>query len=106
LKASLTVWMADDLDDLSLTPATDLSVETVQEVKTTTEELPSPTFVTDAMGPEVVGVERRKGWSCVTDEAASCVRVHSEQERDKQMMRVPECLERLLSDPVMGCRVD
>jgi hypothetical protein len=98
--------VANDLDNLSLTPAADLSVKTVHKIQTTAEELPSPALVTNAVGPEVVVIERRKLWGCVTDEATSGVRVHAEQERDKQMVRVPEGLERLLSDPVMGRCVD
>jgi len=57
------------------------------------------------VGPEVVVVKGREGFRSVTDEAAGCVRVHAEQERDEQMVRVPKCFERLLSDPVMGRRV-
>jgi hypothetical protein len=105
LHASITVWVADDLDNLGLASAADLSVETVHEVQTAADKLPSPALVTNAVGPEVVVIERGKGRSCVTHEAASGMRVHAKQEWDKQMMRVPEGLERLLSDPVVGCRV-
>jgi hypothetical protein len=57
------------------------------------------------MGPEVVVIEGGKGWRCVTDEAASGMRVHAEQKRDEQVMRVPERLERLLPDPMVSCGV-
>ena len=100
------VRVADDLDDLCLAPAADLSVEAVEKIKATTDKLPSPTFVTDTMGPEVVMIERRKSRGSVTDEAASRVRVHAEKEWDKQVMCVPKRLERLLSDPVMSCGID
>jgi len=85
--------VANNLDDLCLASATDLTVEAIEEVKTTSYKLPSPSLVTNAVGPEVVVVEWRESWSGITDEAAGRVCVHAEQERDKQVMRVPEGLE-------------
>ena len=102
----LTVWVTDDLDNLSLPPAADLAVQAVHQVQATTKELPSPSLVTNAVGPEVLFVEGRIGRSSVTDEAAGSMRVHAEQERNEQVVRIPEGLERLLSDPVVGGRVD
>lgn len=54
------------------------------------------------MIPEVLSCEWRDWCSSVTNEAASGVGVHAEQERDEQVVGVPESLERLLSDPVVG----
>jgi hypothetical protein len=98
--------MTDDLDNLGLTPAADLTVETVKEVETATEELPSPTLITNAVSPEVLLVEWRPCGNGVSDEAAGCVCVHAEQEGNEQVVSVPESLERLLSDPVVGSGVD
>ena len=98
--------MADDLDDLSLASAADFAVKAVEEVQTASEELPSPTFVTNAVRPEVVVIEGGEVGDCVSDEAARRVGVHAEQERDEQVMSVPERFERLLTDPVVGSGVD
>jgi hypothetical protein len=106
IKGKHTVRVADDLDNLGLAPAADLTVQAVGEVKTTTDKLPSPSLITDAVGPEADLVERRKGSCCVADEAACGVGVHAEQERDKKVVSVPESLERLLANAVMGGRVD
>ena len=98
--------MADDLDDLSLPSASDLSVKTIKQVQTTSEKLPSPSFVSNAVGPEVGVVEWREWCRGVTHETASRVGVHAEKEGDEQVVSVPESLERLLTDPVMGRGVD
>lgn len=98
--------MADDLDDLSLPSASDLAVETIEQVQTTSDKLPSPTFVSNAVSPEVGVIEGRKWCRGVTHETASRVGVHAEKERDEKVVSVPESLERLLSNPVMGRGVD
>lgn len=98
--------MADNLDNLGLAPAADLTIQTVTEVKTTSDELPTPAFVTNAMGPEVLLVKGREDLSCVTHETVGSVRVHAEQERDEKVVGVPESLERLLTNPVVSSRVD
>jgi hypothetical protein len=85
--------MTDDLDYLGLTSAANLTVETVEKVKTTAYKLPSPTLVTDAVGPEVVVVERRESRSGVTNETASRVGVHAEQERNEEVVSVPKSFE-------------
>lgn len=105
-RRKLTIWMTNDLDDSGLASAADLTIETVTEIKTAAYKFPTPTLVTNAMGPEVLLVERGKGRCGITDEAACCVRVHAEQERDEQVVRVPKGLKRLLSDPSMGSGVD
>jgi hypothetical protein len=98
--------MTNDLDNLGFTPTADFTVETVDEVETAADKLPSPALVTNAVSPEVVLVEGRKVGHGVTNETARCVRVHSEQERNEKMMGVPESLKRLLSNPVVGSRVN
>ncbi len=69
--------MADNLYDLSLSPAANLSVETIEEIQTATDKLPSPTLVPDAVSPEVGLVKGGKGLGGITDEDASSVRVHA-----------------------------
>ena len=71
------VWVADNLNDLSLASATDLSVKTVEEVETASKELPPPAFITDAVRPKVVLVKWRVRRDCVADETACCVCVHA-----------------------------
>jgi hypothetical protein len=98
--------VTNDLDDLGLAPAADLAVEAIEKVQETTDEFPSPAFISNAVVPEVVMIEWRKWVTSVSDEAASSMGVHAEQERDEQVVGVPESLERLLANPVMGCGVD
>lgn len=94
----LTIGVLDNLDDLSLTACSDLTVQPLDEVNPTAEKLPPPTFVTNAVGPEIITSKRRKRCGRVTHEAADGMRVHAKEERNEQMVSVPERLERLLSD--------
>jgi signal transduction histidine kinase len=98
--------VTDDLDDLGLPPAANFTVQTVHEVQTTAYKLPSPALITDAVGPKVLLVERRVGRDRVAHEAVGSVRVHAKQERNEEVVGVPESLERLLSNSVMGRGVD
>jgi hypothetical protein len=98
--------VAHDLDNLGLTSAADFTVEAIHEVKTTAYKFPSPTLVTNAVGPEIIMVERREIRSSVTNEAASSVRVHAEQEGNEEVVSVPKRLEGLLADPVVRSGVD
>ena len=98
----LTVRVADNLDDLGLATAADLAVETIDEVETASDKFPAPALVTDAVSPEVVVVEWRKGSGRVSDETARGVRVHANEERNKEVVRVPERLEGLLANAVVG----
>jgi hypothetical protein len=86
------VWVANDLDDFGLTSAADLPVQTVKEIQTAADKLPSPTLVTDAVRPKVVFIEWRIGRDCVSDETTRCVSVHAEQEWDEKVVGVPEGL--------------
>jgi hypothetical protein len=93
--------MSDNLDNLGFPSAADLAVETIHEIQPTSDKLPSPPLVPDAVRPEVVSGEWRKRGNSVADEAAGGVRVHTKQEWDEEVMGVPESLKRLLSDPVV-----
>jgi hypothetical protein len=85
--------MAHDSDNLRLSSCPDLSVHTFYEVESTSPELPTPTFVTNAVGPEVVMVKWGEGLNGVANKASSGMGVKSEQERNEEMMSVPEGLE-------------
>jgi hypothetical protein len=98
--------MAHNFDDLCLPPAANLTVQTIGEVQTTPYKLPSPAFVTNAVSPEVLIVERRERGGRVANKAVGSMSIHAQQEGNKEVMRVPECLKRLLSDPVMRGGVD
>lgn len=97
--------MTDNSRDLGRPTSTDLTIETLHQVNATANELPTPTLITNAVLPEQLAGEWRESIGCVTDEAANCMRVHAEQEWNEQVVRVPERLERLLADPVVGGRV-
>ena len=94
--------MSDNLDNLSLTSLADLAIETIEKIETTAKQLPSPTFVANTMGPEVLLVKRRVVGNRITDEAVSSMCIHAKQEWNKKMMGVPKRFKRLLSYPVMG----
>lgn len=97
--------MADNTSNLGGTASADLTVETLNEIDTATKQFPSPTFVTDTVLPEDLTGERRESVGRVTDEAAHSMSVHAQQERDEQVVSVPERLERLLPNSVVGSRV-
>ena len=97
--------MTDDLDNLGLASAANFTVQSVAVVETTTDELPTPTLVTNAVRPEVVARERRERQFGVTDEAANGVRVHGQEEGDEEVVSVPKGLEGLLSDLRVRCCV-
>lgn len=99
------VGMANDLEDLSLSSCSDLSVDPLDQVDSSSEKLPPPALVAYAMGPELLASERREGLRRVSHEAACCMGVHAQQERDEQVVRVPERLERLTSYAIMSGRV-
>lgn len=93
-----TIWMTDDSDNLGLPSASNLTIQTFTEVKSTSPELPSPTLITNAMAPEIVMVKRREWLHGVTNEASGSVSVETQKKRNEEMMRVPERFERLLAD--------
>jgi hypothetical protein len=93
--------MTDDLDNLSLAPDTNLAIQALKKVETSTKELPPPTFVADTVGPEDLASKWREWLGSVTDETSRCMSIHAEQERNEEMMSVPERLKRLLPDPMV-----
>jgi hypothetical protein len=98
----LTIWMTDHLCDDGGTSGPNLAVEPLYQVESTGSQFPSPTLITKAMVPKPLP-RKGRNWVCsVSYEAASCVRVEGQQERNEQVMRVPESLERLLSDAMVG----
>jgi hypothetical protein len=90
--------MAHNSDNLRLSPGSDLSVHTFDEIESTSPELPTPAFITDAVRPEIFRVKWRKRLNGVTNKASCGMGVESEQEWNEQMMGVPERLERLLAN--------
>lgn len=99
---SLTIRMTDHLCDDGGTSGPNLAVEPLHEVETAGYQFPSPTFVTKAMVPKPLPRKGGDRICSVTYEAASCMRVEGQQKRNEQVMRVPESLERLLSDAMVG----
>lgn len=85
--------MADDLDNLGLSPAANFSVKSVNEIKTTSNKLPSPSLVADAVGPEVLLIKWRESGRGITHEATGGVRVHAKQKWNEEMVRIPEGFE-------------
>jgi hypothetical protein len=94
--------MTDDTHDLRVSPATDLTVQTLAQVQTTSPELPAPSFVSDAVSPEVTMVEWREWFNSISYKAPCSMGVQAQHERDEQVMGIPERLEALLSDLCVG----
>ena len=90
--------MANNPNNLRLPPAPDLSVQPLSQIDATSPQLPSPTLVSDAVSPKLLSGKGRKRQLRVADETTGSMGIHGQQKRNKQMMRVPERLERLLSD--------
>jgi len=97
--------MFDDTGDLGLADGTNLTVQTLKEIEATCPELPSPSQIPNAVFPVILTGKGRNRGSGVAHEAANRVGVKADEERDEQMVRVPERLERLLSDAMVGGRV-
>ena len=97
--------MADDAGDLRFTHSTNFTVQPLNQVKTTGEQLPPPALVPNTVLPEVGAGKRRLGVRSVAHEAANGVGVEAKEERDKQVVGVPEGLEGLLPDAVVGRRI-
>lgn len=101
---ALTVWVFDHLDDLGCSARTKFAVHSLDHVKHPTYQLPSPSLPSQAMVPKCLLVKRRVRVSAVSDEASCSMRVECQEKRHEQMMGVPECLVRLLTNLVMrGC---
>ena len=93
----LTVWMADDFDDLSLSSRADLAVYPLAEVEGEGEQFPSPTFISNAVVPEWTPCERTVRVHAIPNETPGGMCIHGQKERYKQMMRIPKRLVTLLS---------
>lgn len=65
--------MFDDLGDFGMFPGTDLSPDTLNEVKGECPEGKPPALVSDAVFPELLGIKRREWLWCITYEASSSV---------------------------------
>lgn len=97
--------MADNAGDLGGATSPNFAVQALHQVNAASEHFPSPTLVTDAVLPEDLASKWRESVRRVTDETSDSMRVHSYDERDKEVVGVPERLERLLADPVVSSRV-
>lgn len=62
--------MTDHFGNFSRPPGIDLAVNALKEVQPSTPELPSPSFVADAVIPEWLACQRREWRYGVSDEAA------------------------------------
>ena len=102
----LTIWVTNDLDNLCLPSASNLTVQTIEQIQPASNKLPPPTFISNAVCPKVCVVEWRKWLRRVTNETAGSVRVHTKQEWDEKMVGVPKGFERLLSNPVVSSGID
>ena len=80
---SLTVWVAHNTSNLGLAESTDLTVQALEKVETSGEQLPSPTEIADAVRPVVVTGERGESVGRVSDEASDGVSVEAEEEGDE-----------------------
>jgi hypothetical protein len=99
---SLTIWMTDHFCDNGGASGPNLAIEPLHEVETAPYQFPPPTFITKAMVPK--SLPRKWGdwfWS-VSHEATSCMCVEGQQKRNEQVVRVPESLEGLLSNTMVG----
>ena len=93
--------MSHDFDDLGLAARSYLAVQSFTQINSSTDELPSPTLIANAVAPEILAGERGVRLDTVANEAARGVRVHCQQEGDKEVVCVPESLIALLSDLCM-----
>lgn len=102
----LTIWMSDDFDDFRWSASTNLSIYSLEQIHATTNQLPAPALISKTMVPEVFASKWRDRLNSIPNEASGSMCIHGQEKRYKQVMRVPECLERLLPDLLMRCRVD
>lgn len=99
---NFTIRMSHNASDLGLAHRTDLTVETLDQVEASSEKLPSPSEITNAVSPVIVTGKWREGVAGISDEATYGMGIQSEEERNEQVVSVPEGLERLLADAVVG----
>lgn len=94
--------MADNTSNFCCPTSSDFAVQTLKQIDSTTEKLPSPSFVANTVFPEGFPGKRRIGICRVAHKATDSVRVHAQEEGDKKVVRVPECLKGLLANSVVG----
>lgn len=98
--------MSHDTHDGGLSPAADFAVDSLDKVQSASPKLPSPALISETVTPKVIVVEGRKWVRGISDETASGMSVKTEQERNKQVMGIPESLEGLLPNLSMCGRVN
>ena len=79
-----------------------LTVDPLDQIETASPKLPAPAFIAQTVVPEGRPGERRVRKLGVPDEASSGMGVEGEEERDKEVVGVPECFVRLLADSNVG----
>ena len=97
--------MADHAGDLGLPTNTNLPPETLDKIQPARPQLPPPPEISDAVLPVLVTTKGGDGVRRIADEAPDGVRVQADEERDEEMVGVPEGLEALLPDLVVRRRV-
>lgn len=94
--------MSDNLGDGGLSCGTYFSVNTLTKVQDTYPQSESPALVSNTVIPKVLSGEWRKSISSITDEASDRMGVKTEHKDESQMMGVPESLEALLTNLLVG----
>lgn len=97
-----TVWVPDDLSDLGLPPGAILSPQSLSHVESTYPDRETPALVSDAVVPEHFTGEGRICIDTVAYETPRGVGVQAEHEDNEEVVRVPEYLERLMTDILVG----
>lgn len=94
--------MTDNFDNLRLTARANLTIQTFDQIKATSPQLPSPSLVSQAMIPEVRSCKWREWIDAITHKATSGMCVHGQEKRDEEVVRIPEGFEGLLADLCVG----
>lgn len=96
--------MTDDFCDDRHASGSDFPVESLEEIQSSDDQLPSPPFIAKTMIPELLSFQRGDTVGGVSDEAPSGVGIKRQHKRDKKVMRIPESFICLLANAVMcGC---
>lgn len=72
-----TIRMANDFCDDCHAPGSDLPVQSFEEIQSSNDQLPSPSFIAKTMIPELFPCERRDRARGIPDKAPSGVGVES-----------------------------
>lgn len=70
-----TIRMTDDFCDNCHSPGPDLPVNSLEEIQSSDDQLPSPPFIAKTMIPELFSCERRDRVGGVSDKASGGVRI-------------------------------